>query len=202
LSNCVLPVDLHSELNDAWVTRPIIFAEKRSERRRVTGRAQVIGDGCLTVVVEQATWRHQIGTGVDPRELGMVEDVKGLNSQLKLAALVGIAQRNVLEDREIRVVDSRISEICAFPLTETADFRNDERIRVDQETVGASFRVPIKPESRRLGPGSGDPLVGIDTGDSNTELERIAADNGGDSRKLPSVEQPTRQPVVPSFGNS
>ena len=95
----------------------------------------------------------------------MVEDIEGFHTELDKAVLVRITEREVLEDRKVCVVDARIPHISAFAQTDTADFRDDERTRVNQQPVRPSGRIALEPEARRLSPGAGDALIRVDPRD-------------------------------------
>ena len=64
---------------------------------------------------------------VDARELCVVEDIEGFQTELNLSALVGIADVEVLEDRQVGVVNPRIPQVCAFAQAQAAKLGDDER---------------------------------------------------------------------------
>src|SRR5262245_41646099 len=91
-------------------------------------------------------------------------------------------------------------QVRAFALTETAKLWDDERIRVDQQSVWAFLRIAFEPEARRFGPGAGNALVGVNAAaDPDAKFERTAADQAGDARNLPAVEYGAGEPVVAQF---
>src|SRR5262249_39369241 len=106
-------VNFYSDLDGAWITRAVVFAEELSQRRgRAFDRAlpQVVCDHGLAVVVEYP------GVGirtdregracVDAHELRVVENIEGFESELDPSALFRIADVEVLEDRQVSVVDA------------------------------------------------------------------------------------------------
>src|SRR5690349_1277602 len=104
-TQAALPVNLHSELEDARVARAVVFAEESAQRAsRISGAlaTNVVADVRLVVAGEDGVAgeelliprrirpvRHdQIGARVDARKLRVVESVEGFQPQLQRSALV------------------------------------------------------------------------------------------------------------------
>src|SRR4030095_15100550 len=166
-----LEIYLHPKLDNARVARAVVFAEERAQRAIGTFDRpvpQVIGDHGLGIVGEDVIARsiardsaagvsdgyRNVGARIDAGELRVVEDVEHLKPQLYVAVLIRVADVEFLENRQVGVIDARIPDVRAFAQTETADFRDDERVRIDQQPVGPFGRVSFETVARGFSPGA------------------------------------------------
>src|SRR5215475_9947866 len=190
--------DLHGQLQDTRVARGVVLAEERAQRLGrirsalsanvvaddhliVAGVNVVAGQELLITVSRPPIWNRQIRARVDAGELRVVEHIERFQTELDIPVLVRIAERDLLEDRQVGVVDPWIPEVGSLPQADAAERGEDERVRIYQKPVRSRGRVTFDDETRRLCPGAGDALADIAPGGGDSQFERIAADQRGNA---------------------
>src|SRR5262249_20281517 len=165
--------DLHGKLQDSRIARAIVLAEESAQRASrirsalaanvvtddhliVAGEDGVAGEEQLIPVSRSPIWDRQVSSRVDSGELRVVEDVGGFQPKLDIPILVRIAEWDLLEDRQIGIVNARIPQVGALAQANAANRRKDERVRIYQQPVRPRARIAFDDEARRLGPGTGD----------------------------------------------
>src|SRR5262249_19227090 len=137
-----------------------------------------------------------------PGELRVIERVEELEAQLQVARAFA-AQRKVLVDRDVVIVDAGIAQVRARVRPNTAKGRNDEGVRVDQQTVRPFSRIALDGEARLLsrkssaGVSARDALSRVNAGDGQAQLQRRSRNELRDAGDLPVIEDASRKPAVP-----
>src|SRR5450432_886149 len=107
-------IELCRKLENAGVTGGVVLAKERAERS-AAGTTNAVGNGQSGIVIKDGTAGLARAVGdvycpVYAGELSMIEDVEGLDTQLQIMPAL-LANGDILRQRQVLIVDSRIAEI-------------------------------------------------------------------------------------------
>src|SRR5438445_12563818 len=148
-----LEIHLDAELDDARVAGGIVLAEEVAQRRRAPRRPRVVRDLDVVEGVEDgrargARRRGEVRRPVHAHELRVVEDVEGLETELQVAP-AATAERDVLEQRQVVVVDAGVAQVVPRIGSDVADAGHSEGGEVDG--VGCCLRDHAHATAGQLG---------------------------------------------------